>query len=498
MALLTFPVLLAAAALLCAVALAKKFYSPLARIPGSKLSLFSSVQLRYHELQGRRTAFVHSMHQRYGTAVRLGPNEVSFASASAMKEIYMSKGSGYDKTDFYDLFRQFGLSTMFSDKKKEPVWYSLLSMLATRLLMDYVSFQHSKRRRILADRYANSNIMREDSLHGIQQRSQNFVTRIKESQQQGFDIYLHLHNYAFDCVTHHLFHPYGSNSLLDKGDEEIMCEVSFDNSLVRRLMIFYNPTFGHFLGKMGLFGAQRAIPRAQALVKNAVNQENSASFTLVGALQDGKGSLDSTQIASECMDHMVAGIETTGDALCFLMWQLSQPAYVGLQDRLRAELRENANMSIHELPFLDAVVKEGLRVFPSIPMSLPRCVPAGGATVDGYRLPEGTTVSCQPFSMHRMDEDVFPAPDSFDPDRWLEEKGNADRNRLFFSFSGGGRACIGRHLATAEMKTLLRDIYGQFRSTPADEMTADMTMDDQIFTTRPKGQKCLLNFTVVE
>ncbi|CAG9949200.1 unnamed protein product [Clonostachys rosea f. rosea IK726] len=486
MALLTLPVLLAAAALLCVVALVRKLYSPLARIPGPKLSLFSSIQLRYHELHGRRTAFVHSMHRRYGTAVRLGPNEVSFASASALKEIYMSKGSGYDKTEFYDLFRQFGLSTMFSDKKKEP------------LLTGCVFFQHSKRRRILADRYANSNIMREDSLHGIQQRSQNFVTRIKESPKQELDIYLHLHNYAFDCVTHHLFHPHGSNSLLDKTDEEIMCEVSFDNSLVRRLMIFYNPTFGHFLGKMGLFGAQRAIPRAQALVKKAVKQENSASFTLVGALQDGKGSLDSTQIASECMDHMVAGIETTGDALCFLMWQLSQPAYVGLQDRLRAELRENAHMSIHELPFLDAVVKEGLRVFPSIPMSLPRCVPVGGAIVDGDWLPEGTTVSCQPFSMHRMDESVFPAPDNFNPDRWLEEKRNADRNRLFFSFSAGGRACIGRHLATAEMKTLLRDIYGQFRSTPADEMTADMTMDDQIFTTRPKGQKCLLKFTVVE
>lgn len=56
----------------------------------------------------------------------------------------------------------------------------------------------------------------------------------------------------------------------------------------------------------------------------------------------------------------------------------------------------------------------------------------------------------------------------------------------------------GNSLATAEMKTLLRDIYSHFRSTPADEMAADMTMDDQIFTTRPKGQKCLLKFTIVE
>lgn len=40
-----------------------------------------------------------------------------------------------------------------------------------------------------------------------------------------------LHSYAFDCITHHLFHPYGSNSLQMKSDEEIMKEVTFDSSL---------------------------------------------------------------------------------------------------------------------------------------------------------------------------------------------------------------------------------------------------------------------------
>lgn len=40
-----------------------------------------------------------------------------------------------------------------------------------------------------------------------------------------------LHAYAFDCVTHHLFHPYGTNSLEDEKDEEIMREVTFDDSL---------------------------------------------------------------------------------------------------------------------------------------------------------------------------------------------------------------------------------------------------------------------------
>ena len=40
-----------------------------------------------------------------------------------------------------------------------------------------------------------------------------------------------LHSYAFDCVTHHLFHPHGADSLLSSKDEEIMREVTFDDSL---------------------------------------------------------------------------------------------------------------------------------------------------------------------------------------------------------------------------------------------------------------------------
>jgi hypothetical protein len=50
-------------------------------------------------------------------------------------------------------------------------------------------------------------------------------------------------------------------------------------------------------------------------------------------------------------------------------------------------------------------------------------------------------------------------------------------------------------LAVAEMKTLLRDIYSSFKTTPAEGMVADMSMDDQIFTSRPKDQRCILKFT---
>jgi hypothetical protein len=104
------PVLLAGAAALVFIGvLIVRLRSPLASLPGPRLGLLTPWYLRYYELRGKRTEFVHEMHQEYGNAVRVAPNEVVFSSLDAMKEIYLSKGSGFDKTSFYNLFSQFGL-----------------------------------------------------------------------------------------------------------------------------------------------------------------------------------------------------------------------------------------------------------------------------------------------------------------------------------------------------------------------------------------------------
>ena len=74
------------------------------------------------------------------------------------------------------------------------------------------------------------------------------------------------------------------------------------------------------------------------------------------------------------------------------MWEMSQPRSLHVQKRLQAELRAHPDAPFDQLPYLDAVVTEGLRCFPAIPMSLPRYVPAGGRTIDGY------FVSAPPFA----------------------------------------------------------------------------------------------------
>jgi len=144
------------------------------------------------------------------------------------------------------------------------------------------------------------------------------------------------------------------------------------------------------------------------------------------------------------MDHLAAGIDTTGDALCFLMYQLSLPGSFHVQDMMFKELQENKDKSFDDLPYLDAVVKEGLRCFPPIPMSQPRYVPTGGRTIDGNYIPAGTIASCQAWSVHRLNESVYANGNKFMPERWLDAGAAIEMKRLFFAFGLGGRGCTGK------------------------------------------------------
>lgn len=166
-------------------------------------------------------------------------------------------------------------------------------------------------------------------------------------------------------------------------------------------MKYYSPSLYHIVEPLLSFITQpRATPLADKFVLDTSAQTHASPFTLLDRLHQRKngGDLEQIDIAAECLDHMVAGIDTTGDALCFLMYQLSLPSSATFQRKLQAELAANPDHDetpFDKLPYLDAIVQEGLRCFPAIPMSLPRYVPSGGRHVDGYFMPEGTIVSCQ-------------------------------------------------------------------------------------------------------
>ncbi|KAG5756080.1 hypothetical protein H9Q72_001458 [Fusarium xylarioides] len=466
--------MLGAAALLVVTHLIIRLTSATAKVPGPLISNLTSLVLKWHELNANRTVYIHELHNKYGPVVRIAPNEVSFTSIDALKEIYGSGGSGYDKTEFYDLFQVYGKRTMFST---------------------LVKGDHAKRRRMIGDRYANSNVMKQAPLAGIQERSKRFVERCVDSPDKTADVFFRLQGAE----------PIEENDTADqtslaRDDEEMMHQVAADDSLQNRLVQYYSPIL-HRLGSSILtsFAKPRLIPLADNFVIENAKEDGAADFTVLNRLKEKDSVLDTIDMAAECLDHMAAGIDTTGDVLCFLMWELSLPRSIKYQRLLREEFRSKPDASFDELPMLDAVLNEGLRCFPAIPMSLPRYVPHGGRVIDGFSLPQKTVVSCQALSVHRINDHVFPEPDKFYPERWLEAEGDADRRRHQWAFSSGGRGCIGKHLAMAEMKTLLRDVYSRYETEPDESMKSEsMAMDDQLISSRPLGKRCLLKFVPVK
>ncbi|KAE8370773.1 cytochrome P450 [Aspergillus caelatus] len=437
--------------LLLGLYLFKRLSSPLAKIPGPWYTNFTSFCLKYHEFTATRRLFVHHLHKKYGPVVRLAPSEVSFVTLDAIREIYASGGSGYDKTEYYDLFRQYGI------------------------------------------KYAMSNIVRDKHVSAIKERAQAFVSRCA-AIEGSVNVYSLLHCYALDGVTNFMFSPGGLKSLDNAKDYEMMEELTYHQSLQKNLLHYYLPRLTPYFPSCL---HPRPAPTADAYVLQMAGQQHPDEHSLVARLTRKGSTLNHMQVAAECKDHMAAGIDTTGDALCFLMWELSQPQNLQFQNRLHRELLSASDDTpLDKMPYLDAVIKEALRCTPPIPMSFPRYVPCGGRTIDGYFIPENTIVSCQPYTVHRFNEEVFPEPDRFNPERWLEEKGFNDRNRLFFSFGTGGRGCTGKNLAMVEMKVLLRELYSRFRSSVAPDMIASMDLDDQIISARPKDQICKLIFAV--
>ncbi|PSK34958.1 hypothetical protein B9Z65_1541 [Elsinoe australis] len=389
-----------------------------------------------------------------------------------MKEIYQSGGSGYEKTEFYDMFKQYNYRTMFSMLGRE---------------------EHAQRKKLFAERYAMTNVSKPEFVDGIASRAAKVIEKCKASVGGSLDAYMAFHCYAIDGVSHLLFHPGGTDSLGDPKHLEYVEELTYYDNLRRRLIEMYLPWLDRALNWL----YPSTLMLSQHFVLDQAKISNVSPAAVLHRLEKSSD-LQSIQSAAECMDHMAAGVETTGDGLCFLMHELSLPRSQYVQERLREELRGNPDTKLDSLEYLDAVVKEGLRRFPPIPMSLPRYVPAGGRTICGYDLAEKTVVSCNSYSMHLLNEDVYPEAYRFEPERWLDDKDRLpEMNRMLFTFAAGGRGCVGRNLALLEMKTLLREVYSRFKTTLPLDMEEEMEIDDQVIASRPKNFKALLCFEEV-
>ncbi|MGH2538484.1 MAG: cytochrome P450 [Candidatus Promineifilaceae bacterium] len=169
------------------------------------------------------------------------------------------------------------------------------------------------------------------------------------------------------------------------------------------------------------------------------------------------------QLRDEVMTLLLAGHETTSNALTWTLFLLSEhpDCLAQAQQELTEVLagRPPAFADLPDLPYTRQVLDEALRLYPPA-YAIARHA-AGADEVGGYRVPALAAVTLSPYLTHRLPE-FWPEPERFDPGRFRPEQ-VAERPRYaYIPFGGGPRQCIGKEFALTEAHLILATILQRF------------------------------------
>ncbi|KAI2602367.1 cytochrome P450 [Hypoxylon sp. NC1633] len=485
--------------------------SPLSKVPTAHWSCsVSPLWILWARFKSRENRTLHAAHKRHGPIVRVGPNELSVMSVEAVKTIYQGGyQGGFDKHQWYSVFNNYGVPCTFSSAQSKP---------------------HSTRKRMVSHVYSKSYINSSPALaaQALTILNAYLLPAIAASASaarapHGTDVHSLFCATATDFVSAYCFGLRRSAFFIRdpayrehwlalyatrKGQSFFAQELPRLNRLLGFLGVGLTPRWVdaanreleawckkhsdatlRFLEREAEGGEAHGDVGNGTAEKSAVNTADDPVVIralLAGLRKDPTAipipltTLERT-VASEILDHVLAGQETTGVAMTYLSYHLSQsPA---LQHQLRAELRAlsptnmelgggGADKAAHPdsraldaLPLLHAVVLETVRRYAPAGGPEPRVVPPPSRRLGPYQVPAGVRVSASPYNVHR-DEDAFPDPETWDHTRWLpgprnpgaladpdgegvevEKEKEKDLNRHFWGFSSGGRMCLGSNFA---------------------------------------------------
>jgi cytochrome P450 len=367
-----------------AAAFYNAFLHPLAKVPGPKLYAVSSIPFFYQCLIGRWPFVLKELHDKYGSAVRVAPSDVSFITANAWKDIY-----GHKKGDE----RYFAKDARF--------YRGSLTSVPNILVAD--DQDHSRMRRLLAHAFSEKALRGQEDI--LKHYIGLFMTRMREQSASGdvvdmvkwfnfttFDIIGDLaFGESFGCLESGGYHPWVA-MIFDGFELATISQALKRNPRLAPLFSWMLPKAllrnkrDHFL-----LSFEKAKKRVET---GRTDREDFTSYIL--RHNDERG-MTADEIGENANVLIVAGSETTSTILSgTLFWLLkNRPVYRKLVDEIRSlfvNSEEITQITVTNAKYFLAVLNEGLRMYPPIPSGLPRITPAGGAIVDGYFMPENVSM----------------------------------------------------------------------------------------------------------
>ena len=429
------------------------FMSPLSKIPAAhplaSISSFWITNRRNRQLE-RQT--IRDAHLAHGPVVRLGLNEVSFNSLEALKSIYLG---GFERHPWYLTFRNY----------ERP---NLISQLDNKL--------HSQQKRLITNVYSRSFLQRSPELQEVS-KTVLFerlipILDLYSKEGKGIDVLELSQCAAMDMISGYIFGSQGGTNFLQ--------DVAYRHAWLKAYDVFKVTSLKKRSGEAIEQSCLDMCQAAEMWLDSATHKEDGSErkgtkpvvyemfsqrhkiFGIESPLE-----LNMVTMASELLDHLIAGHESTGIMLTYALYELS------LRPDLQAKLREevsrlapasyssdckdtNAPSSLPDmraldnLPLLEAILTETLRLHQAVPAPQPRVTPQVPKTtlICNYNIPAGVKVSCNAYTLHRNAE-VFNNPEAWVPERWIDcdDEKKKEMRRWFWAFSSGGKMCLGSNFA---------------------------------------------------
>ncbi|KAH6718390.1 cytochrome P450 [Leptodontidium sp. MPI-SDFR-AT-0119] len=366
--------------------------------------------------------------------------------------------------------------------------------------------QHSARRKMQSTPYSLQAITESSSL--VSEKADVLVRRMKTaalSNPHGqVDAYHLCGLFSFEVICKIGFgKDFGDNA---DGESSKLLKSMDESAKVLPLMVIFPflKTWGigkYFPGFVGsVFGSFEYWQLKTRDLVRSFKQQSLQGFMfspLVTNVDQFLGrQLTEDEQVEEALGLMFAGSGTTSSTLTYMLFALSLPESQEYQARLREELTQTPDNyeDVKDLPFLNAVIKETMRFYPTIISTLPRVLTTE-LLVSNHVLPQGTRVGMQNYVHHR-DAAVFPQPEKFIPDRWINA--TKEMEATLTPFSLGPRNCMGQNLARAELYAATNKVFRQLEVRLDSTMTReDMHMEDR-FNVAPRSRKLLVQIKVLD
>ncbi|KAL1622616.1 hypothetical protein SLS56_008663 [Neofusicoccum ribis] len=439
-------------------------------IPAPFPAQFTNLWLLWQVRQGRRFLAVHDVHKKLGKMVRIQPHHISIADPDAIPLIY-GHGNGFLKSEYYDAFVSIQRG-LFNTRDRA---------------------EHTRKRKTVAHTFSAKSIGQfEQYMHGnLELLVKQWDRMAKESSSGWAEMdALHWFNYlAFDIIGDLAFGaPFG---MLKEGRDFAEVRESPDappktapaiEVLNRRgevsaaigCMPWIKPWAKYFpdpFFSKGVEAVENLAGIAVARVKQRLdNADQVDRVDLLARLMEGKDEkgekLGRQELTAEALTQLIAGSDTTSNTSCALLYHcLRNPQVIKkLQKELDQAIPNIDTVPefsmVKDLPYLDAVIKETMRIHSTSSLGLPRMVVGAGVTVADHYFPAGTVLSVPSYSIHHSTAIWGADADAFRPERW--ENVTEKQKAAFIPFSYGPRACVGRNVAEMELALIVSTVFRRY------------------------------------